>query len=126
MGLSYGKITLSNPRLDLIKPVEVDALVDTGANFLCIPQHVANQLQLEIDSEKEVTLADGKRQMCPYVGPIRISFDNRSCYVGALILGDDVLLGAIPMEDMDLVVIPNERRLAVNPLNPNFAAGIVK
>ena len=36
------------------------------------------------------------------------------------------LLGAIPMEDMDLVVLPLERRIAVNPLNPNFAAGLAK
>jgi len=37
-----------------------------------------------------------------------------------------MLLGAVPMEDMDLVVIPSQRRVAVNPLNPNFAAGAVK
>jgi hypothetical protein len=60
------------------------------------------------------------------VGPIHIQFENRECYVGAVVLGDQVLLGAVPMEDMDLVVIPSERRVAVNPLNPNFAAGIVK
>ena len=48
------------------------------------------------------------------------------CYVGAIVLGDEVLLGAIPMEDMDLVVLPLERRVAVNPLNPNFAAGLAE
>ena len=126
MGLATGKILLSNPRLDDLKPIEVEALADTGAVFLCIPQHVANQLQLETLMDKEVTTADGKRTLCPYVGPVRIRFDNRGCYVGAIILGDQVLLGAIPMEDMDLVVVPSERRIAVNPLNPNFAAGLVK
>ncbi len=74
-------------------------------------------------SKKEVTTADGRRQLCPYVGPVHIQFQNRECYVGAVVLGDEVLLGAVPMEDMDLVVIPSERRVAVNPLNPNFAAG---
>ena len=126
MGLASARITLSNPRLDALKPVEVDALADTGAVFLCIPEHVANQLQVELDSEKEVTTADGNRRMCHYVGPIHIRFENRSCYVGAIVLGDQVLLGAIPMEDMDLVVLPLERRVTVNPLNPNFAAGLVK
>ena len=126
MGLASARITLSNPRLDSLKPVEVEALADSGAVFLCIPEHVANQLQLELDSEKEVTTADGNRRMCRYVGPIHIRFENRSCYVGAIVLGDQVLLGAIPMEDMDLVVLPLERRVAVNPLNPNFAAGLVK
>jgi hypothetical protein len=87
---------------------------------------VANQLQLSESSKKEVTLADGRKQLCPYVGPIHLRFENRECYVGAVVLGDEVLLGAVPMEDMDLVVIPSERRVAVNPLNPNFAAGRVK
>ena len=122
MGLASAKITLANPRLDTLKPLEVEALADTGAMFLCIPQHVANQLQLETMMDKEVTTADGKRTFCPYVGPIQVRFDNRGCYVGAVVLGDQVLLGTIPMEDMDLVVLPLERRVAVNPLNPNFAA----
>ena len=126
MGLATAKITLANPRLDSIRPCEVEALADTDAVFLCLPEHVVNQLQLDADSEKEVTTADGKRRMCQYVGPVHIRFENRSCFVGAIVLGDQVLLGAIPMEDMDLVVLPLERRVAVNPLNPNFAAGLVK
>jgi clan AA aspartic protease len=126
MGLASAKIQLSNPRLDGLLPMEVDALADFGATFLCLPQEVANQLHLDLESEKEVTTADGKRQMCRYVGPVRIRFENRSCFVGALVMGDEVLLGAIPMEDMDLVVIPLERRIAVNPLHPHMAAGLAK
>ena len=126
MGLSSAKILLDNPRLPALLPMEVEALADTGALFLCIPEHVANQLQLHESSKKEVTIADGRRMFCPYVGPIHIQFENRECYVGAVVLGDQVLLGAVPMEDMDLIVIPSERRVAVNPLNPNFAAGLVK
>jgi len=41
-------------------------------------------------------------------------------------LGDEVLLGAVPMEDMDLVVIPSDRAIIANPLNPNFAVGVAK
>jgi hypothetical protein len=37
-----------------------------------------------------------------------------------------LLLGAAPMEDMDMVVIPSDRRVVANPLNPNFAAGVAK
>ena len=126
MGLASAVITLTNPRRDDLKPVDVEALADGGAVFLCIPQHVATQLELETLMNKEVTAADGNRTLCPYVGPVQIRFDNRGCYVGAIVLGDEVLLGAIPMEDMDLVVLPMERRVAINPLNPNFAAGKVK
>ena len=122
MGLASAKIILANPRLDTLKPLEVEALADSGATFLCIPQHVANQLQLEKLTDKEVAVADGRCASYPYVGPVQIRFENRSCFVGAIVLGEQVLLGVIPMEDMDLVVLPLERRIAVNPLNPNFAA----
>ena len=126
MGLASAKLLLDNPRVDSFEPIEVEALADTGALFLRIPEHIANQLQLKETSRKEITTADGKRQLCPYVGPIHIRFGNRECYVGAVILGDEVLLGAVPMEDMDLVVIPSDRRVVANPLNPNFAAGVAK
>jgi len=126
MGLASTKLLLDNPRVDSFEPIEVEALVDSGALFLCIPDHIANQLQLKETSKKEITTADGKRQLCPYVGPVHVRFGNRECYVGAVVLGDEVLLGAVPMEDLDLVVIPSERRVIANPLNPNFAADVAK
>ena len=126
MGIIRAKIKLENPKRTNLKAVEADALVDAGSLFLCLPEEVCRQLQLEESSKKEVTTADGKRCLCPYVGPVRVQFGNRECYVGAVILGDEVLLGAVPMEDMDLVVIPSVRKLAVNPLHPDFAAGPVK
>jgi hypothetical protein len=43
------------------------------------------------------------------VGPIEARFKNRVAYVGAIVMGDEVLLGAIPMEDMDLVLLPQKR-----------------
>jgi hypothetical protein len=46
--------------------------------------------------------------------------------MGALVLGTEVLLGAIPMEDMDLVVDPRRQTVDVNPASPNIASGIVK
>ena len=42
-----------------------------------------------------------------------------------MVLGDQVLLGAIPMEDMDLVVHPATRHVIPNPANPNIAGSIV-
>ena len=126
MGFASAKIILSNPRLDDLKPLEVEALADSGANYLCIPHHVADQLQLEMKLTKEVTTADGKRTTYPYVGPIHVHFENRDCYVGAVVIGDEVLLGAIPIEDMDLVILPLERRIAVNPRSPHIASGLAK
>jgi clan AA aspartic protease len=125
MGLAYGKIGLRNPRSSNAS-VEVEALADTGSVYLIIPEHIRLQLDLEPQSQKEVTLADGRRRMVPYVGPIETRFKNRVGFVGAIVMGDEVLLGAIPMEDMDLVVLPQERRVDINPLNPNYAAGLAK
>ena len=120
------KLRLSNPRDPSRGPVEVDALADTGSVFLCIPQHVCLQLGLDVLQEREVKLADGSCVSVPYVGPVLVQFKNRTGVMGALVLGDQVLLGAIPMEDMDLVVNPRDRTVDVNPASPNIASGIAK
>jgi clan AA aspartic protease len=126
MGLVNADVTLRNPRKPDLAPVQVAALADSGSLHLCIPEHVRIQLELEEIDKKEATLADDSRRLFPYVGPIEIRFGNRVGFVGALVLGNQVLLGAIPMEDMDLVVVPSTRTLAVNPSSPNIATSIVK
>ena len=62
----------------------------------------------------------------PYADSIKIQFDNPIGFVGALVGGDSVLLGAIPMEDMDLVILPFERKLAVNLDRPNITGLIAE
>ena len=106
--------------------MEIDALADTGAVHLCIPSHIQIQLELEEVDKKEVILANGSRKLVPYVGSIEIRFKNRIGFAGALVMGDQTLIGVIPMEDMDLVVIPKTRTITVNPESPNIATSIVK
>ena len=101
-------------------------MADTGAVRLCIPDRICIQLQLEQIDSREVTLADGTRKLAPYVGPIEIRFKNRIGFAGALVMGDQVLLGVIPMEDMDLVVVPKTQTLDVNPDSPDVATSIAK
>lgn len=125
MGLIYADISLSNPIDSNLKSMQVKCLVDTGSNFLCIPEHVAFQLNLKVLEIREVIIADGSKKACNYVGPVKINFDNRQCYVGALVLGNQVLLGAIPIEDMDLVILPSQLKIIVNPQNPNIPVAIV-
>jgi clan AA aspartic protease len=126
MGLIQTEITLRNPRFPELRPIVTKALVDTGAITLCLPEHVALQLKLEEAEKREVTIADGSKKLVPYMGPVQLSFENRSSFGGALILGDTVLLGAIAMEDMDLVISPRNQRLEVNPNSPNIPSAIVK
>ena len=126
MGLTNARILLRNPRRPELDAVEVDALADTGAIHLRIPLHIQMQLRLDEADAKEVTLADGSRKLVPYVGPIELRYRNRVGFTGALVMGDTPLLGAIPMEDMDLVVVPRTREVIVNPLNPNIATSVAK
>lgn len=126
MGLTRARVQLANARRSDLAAVEVNALADTGALHLCIPDHVAIQLQLDELEKREITVADGSKRLVPYMGPVVISFANRQCYAGAMVLGDETLLGAIPMEDMDLVVLPGTQQVVVNPANPNIAVSIAK
>jgi len=125
MGLVTSTILLRNARVPKLA-LQINALADTGTLHLCIPQRVCDRLRLEKLTDKEVTLADGSTKLVAYVGPIEIRFKNRAGYGGALVMGDQVLLGAIAMEDMDLVVIPKTRELDVNPRSPNIGTTIAK
>ena len=126
MGLVMGTLLLTNPRRPELPAVEVTALADTGAVHLCIPEGVRARLELQPIADKDIVLADGSESVVPYVGPVELRFKNRVGFAGALVLGDQVLLGAIPMEDMDLVVIPRTRTVDVNPASPGVGKSIAK
>ena len=126
MGLIRGTFQLLNPLSQELAPLEVSALADTGAVHLCIPEHVALQLQLQELEKREVVLADGHRRTVPYMGQVEVRFRNRRCFTGAMVLGNEVLLGAIPMEDMDLVLQPQLQSIDVNPESPNIAVSLAK
>ena len=124
MGLVRTRVTLANPKRPDLAPLGAEALVDTDAVHLCIPEHVAIQLGLDELEKRQVTVADGSTHLVPYAGPIVTAFGRRHCYTGAMVFGQEVLLGAIPMEDMDLVVQPLTREVIPNPRSPNFPASI--
>ena len=126
MGHIFADIKLSNPRKPELRCIPVRALADAGALMLCLPEHLAIQLELEAETLREVTVADGRSMKVPYVGPIKVHFENRMCYVGGLVMGDEVLLGTVPMEDMDLVLSPSQQTVTVNPASPNIPHARVK
>ena len=126
MGLIYTKLILSNPRKPDLKSIEVNALADSGALHLCIPKHIAFQLELDELYKREVTIANGNKELVPYMGPVEVKFENRGCFTGALVLGDEILLGAVPMEDMDILLSPAKHAVIVNPESPNIAMSVVK
>lgn len=126
MGPIRATVSVENPNRPDLAPLVVPALADSGARHLCIPEHVALQLQLNALEKREVILADGSKRAVSYVGPVQLRVANRSGFTGAMVLGDEVVLGSIPMDDMDLVVIPTRRQVAPNPQNPNMPGSIAR
>ena len=126
MGLTYADLRLDNPFLK--RSMEVRALVDSGAVFMIVPEHVALQLGFDLGevSTREVTLADGTHRAVPMVGPMRVSFGDRYCDLSALVFGDEPLMGAVPMEMMDLVLHPATQKLSVNPASPYVPMALAK
>ncbi len=76
MGLIYTDIELLNPMKSDLRAIAVKALVDAGAMTICIPEHVAVQLELHEIEKREVITADEKIHVVPYVGPIQIRFEK--------------------------------------------------
>ncbi|WP_066649117.1 MULTISPECIES: hypothetical protein [Sphingomonas] len=118
MGVFRVDLRLSNP-VTGSDETNALALVDTGAMHLCIPERVRALLGLQGDDTRPVRLASGELMDVPYVGPVKVGLMGRDVYTGAMVLGEEVLLGAIPLEDLDLHVDPLQGRLIPNPNSPD-------
>jgi clan AA aspartic protease len=113
---------------DQVRKIKVPALVDSGAAMLAINENIRAQLGLEKIEERLAELADGTLATYDVVGPIEVRIPHRRCNVDAMVLpgNAEVLLGALPMEDMDLVIEPKSQQLQVNPAMPYISKKPVK
>lgn len=111
-----------------IKRMPVRMLVDSGAYNLCINETIQEQLDLPFIEKRKAQLANGRVAEYDLVGPVVIKFKNRRTVCNAMVLAGDSepLLGAIPLEDMDVVIDPRRQELLVNPDHPYFAQMKVK
>lgn len=105
---------------DQVRHMEIEFLVDTGAYMMAINETIVKQLGLPVIETRPAELANGEIIECDVVGPIEVRYANRRSTQCAMVLPGDAepLLGAIPMEDMDLVVELRTQRLIVNPQHP--------
>ena len=139
MGLIYAELELISAgdvelarrgyiKKEDIKKETVSALVDSGAYMMCINEHIQAQLDLMQIDVMEAELADGSIQKMPVVGPLIINFKNRTTSCNAVVLPgeSEVLLGAIPMEDMDVVLVPKLQTIDVNPHSKYIAKKKIK
>ena len=134
LGPVYADIELIN-RFDLemarrhmigekeVKRMNVNILVDTGSYMLAINETIQEQLQFPIVEKKKAQLANGHIVECDVVAPVEVRFKNRRSVCSAMILPGDSepLLGAIPLEEMDVLIHPLRQELIVNPEHPFFA-----
>ncbi|MFI5221743.1 MAG: clan AA aspartic protease [Bacteroidia bacterium] len=113
---------------DNIRRTNVSALVDSGAYVLCINDRVRTQLGLRTIDTQSAQLANGEITEVDIVGPVEVKFLNRSTSCRAMVLPGDneVLLGSIPMEDMDVIIDPREQKLTLPPDRPYVAQKSLK
>lgn len=111
-----------------VKRIEVEALVDTGAYMLVINENVKRQLDLEVLGKETALLADGSEKELEVVGPIEVRFKTRRTTVDALVVpgNSEVLLGAIPLEGMDVLIDPAKQEMRLPPSRPYIAQTILK
>ena len=139
MGLTYADVELINAD-DLglarkyiiseeeVKKLHLNILVDTRSYNLCINETIQEQLDLPFLEKRKGQLADGSIHEYDLVGPIVLKFKNRQTVCNALVLQGDnePLLGAIPLEDMDVLFHPLKQELIVNPEHPYYAQMKIK
>jgi clan AA aspartic protease len=127
MSIVYTELTLKNEgdtilaeegyiKENEIRQMTVQAIVDTGAWTLVINNETREKLGLRDKGLGEATLADGQKEEYPMAGPLEIRWKNRRFTCDALVLPDapDILLGAIPLEGMDLTINPKRELVGVH------------
>ena len=108
---------------DEIKRMQLNMLVDSGAYMMAINETIQSQLELPFVEKRKVQVADSRVIEYEVVGPVFVKFKNRTAVCNAFVLPGDSepLLGAIPMEEMDVLIHPQRQELIVNPEHPNYA-----
>jgi clan AA aspartic protease len=108
---------------DEVKRMYVTMLVDTGSYMLAINESIQEQLQLPVLETRKAQLTNGSIEEYDVVDSVELRFKNRQTTCRAMVLPgvNECLLGAIPLEDMDVLIHPQRQELIVNPEHPYFA-----
>jgi len=134
MGLVYADIELINSsEIEMarrhiigeeeVKSIRLRMLVDSGAYMMAINEDIQSQLDLPFVEKRKAVMADGSVVEYDVVGPVKVKFQNRTAVCNAFVLqgNNEPLLGAIPMEEMDVLIHPLRQELIVNPDHPYYA-----
>ncbi len=137
MGAVYTQVTITNsadeemvnrgilaPRH--LRQYQGQALVDTGAVMLVIPQKVAEQLGLRIRGQQLARFANGAEELVGVTESIIVECEGRKTADEALVVGDEILIGQVILEKLDLLPDCKNQRLIPNPANPDYPVAIIK
>jgi clan AA aspartic protease len=123
MGIVHTEITIKNARDVLngryengkapeVRQTTVQVVVDTGAMTLVINEQMRQQLGLAVVGTKQARLADDTKKTVQIAEPVEVHWKNRSMTCQPWVVNSGrILLGAIPLEDMDLIVDPAKQEL---------------
>lgn len=105
---------------DEVKRIWVSMLVDTGFYNLCINESIQAQMEFPVVEKRKAETADGRVVELDVVDNVHVRFKNRATSCRAVVLpgGTEPLLGAIPLDDMDVRMQPQRQELIVNPEHP--------
>ena len=105
-----------------IRRTGVEAIVDTGAVMLVLPQNVVERLGVRTRRTAIVTYADERKEERPVAGPLTIHVCNRfmstDCVVGPPL--SEALIGQIVLEALDLIADCTKRTLTPRPESPDY------
>ena len=110
----------------LLRECETEALVDTGALTLVIPPQIVEQLGLRVRSSQVARYANGYEETIGVTEPVLIECEGRQTADEGLVVGDEVMLGQVILEKLDLLVDCRNQRLVPNPQNPDYRVAVIK
>ncbi len=111
---------------NLLRQVEIEGLVDTGAVALIIPQKIVEELGLRIRGQRIAQYANGSEESIPFTGPVIVTWEGRETVDEALVVGNEVLIGQVILEKLDLLVDCKNQRLMPNPEHPDYPVAMIK
>ncbi len=104
---------------DEVRRYEADALIDTVAVSSVIPENVVKILGLLPRGRRVAEYADGRKDIVELTEPVSFNIIGRETEEGAMVLGDEVIIGQTILEVLDLQVNCRNQKLIPNPAHPD-------
>ncbi|MEW6102707.1 MAG: retroviral-like aspartic protease family protein [bacterium] len=103
-------------------PLEVEAIIDTGATQVLLPIDLVKRLGLKFSGRTKVRYADGRIEEKDVALGLRIEILGRDTISRVIIEkeGAKPLLGQIVLEDTDLLVDCKTGKVIPNPASPDM------